>query len=125
MKRLFVCLLLFAFVFSTAAVSTVCVRRSAGSLIDSLECTVKLINENKIQKATAQAKQTEKLWNKSSLTFFVFLDHETFSELDILMPMLSEFLSKDQKAAKEQLFRCEGILKDLTAHQRLSPGNIL
>ena len=125
MKRLIVCLLLFAFVITTAAVSTYSVRRNADALIDSLEATVQLINKNAIKKAKRQAEKTQALWEKSSLTFFVFLDHETFSELDILMPMLSEFLSKDQKATKEQLFRCEGILKDLTAHQTLSVGNIL
>ena len=75
--------------------------------------------------AEIQAKQTEALWEKSSLTFFIFLDHQTFSELDILMPMLSEFLLQDKKAVKEQIIRCEGILKDLAAHQQLSLGNIL
>lgn len=125
MKRLIVCLFLFAFVITTAAVSSGAIRRQTEALIDSLETCVDLIEKQEKEKAIAQAKQTEALWEKSSLTFFIFLDHQTFSELDILMPMLSEFLLQDRKAAKEQIFRCEGILKDLAAHQQLSLGNIL
>ena len=51
--------------------------------------------------------------------------YQTFSELDILMPQLKDFLTDDPKTAKEQLIRCKGILCDILVHQRVSPGNIL
>ena len=125
MKRLVVCIMLIAFVISTAAVSTFVIRKRADELITELERVSDLLKEKAFDKAVAQAEQTEAIWKKSSLAFFILLDHQTFSELDILMPQLKDFLTDDPKTAKEQLIRCKGILCDILVHQRVSPGNIL
>ena len=124
MKRVIVCFLLLSLIFSAAAVSTICIERRSKALLQELEKTSELINTGAKIEALLQAEQTENVWKQSSLTFFIFLDHQSFSELDIILPMLSEYLAKEKSTANEQLLRCRGILEDLMAHQRLTPGNI-
>ena len=125
MKRLIVCLALFALVIATAAVSTLRIEKDARAMLDMLEQTAVLLEKDALPDAIRQAKKAEKVWEKRSLAMFLFLDHATFSELDVLLPVLDKLVTVDKSTAKEQVLRCEGILKDLIAHQRVTSGNIL
>ena len=125
MKRLVICLLMFAFVIGVASFGTVTVKKQSNALLQAIDKTITAMDEEKDGEALTYAKRIEAMWSSAALPLFVFLDHTAFSEPDLLLPHLSEYLSEQTIPAKEQLLRCRGILEDVLLHQRVSIGNIL
>ena len=125
MKRLIICILMFVFVIAVACVGTLTVKKQSDALLKELDAALAAVEEENQTKALTCAKKIESLWQSSRLPLFVFLDHTLFSELNQMLPHLTEILSDPLISVKEQLLRCRGILEDLLLHQRVSIGNIL
>ena len=125
MKRLGVCILLFAFVIAASVSCVVTVTHCGESLLQELNEIDRLTEKVETEKVLAACEQLAKEWESKRTALYVFVDHESFFDLDSLLPILPEVLKESSNRAKEQIVECRELLEDMIARQQPNIGNIL
>ena len=124
MRRFVLCLILFALVFAICTVSTVSVKKNAGTLYDKLTVALDALLHGDLTAAGAEITKCEAYWKNSGLPFFVYLDHNTFNELEYLIGSISIFVPTNPRLAAEQIQRCRAILKNMMDQQIVNAENV-
>ena len=125
MKRFIISAVLLLLCLVICTVSYFAVINKAEEISKLLASASDALLESNLQKAEKSIDQCEKSWDKSHVTFLVYLDHQSFSELEYTIPVLSELLKFDKDIAAEKIQRCTAVLDDLIDHQKVTLGNIL
>lgn len=125
MRRFALCLILFALVFAICTVSTVSVKKSAVELDDRLSMAMDALLRGDLYAAGTETAACESCWENSSLPFFVYLDHNTFNELEYLIESISIFVPTNPRLAAEQVQRCRAILRNIIDQQKVNAENVL
>ena len=125
MKRLVTALVLLALSFALCFLSDYAVSHQAQRLTEQLEQMQAFLSSDCVEEAKKQAESCAALWENGCFSFFVYLDHDTFAELEYLFPALPDLLATDKQHTAVEICRGIAVLKDMTEHQKLRLGNVL
>ena len=124
MRRFVLSLILLALVIAICCVSTVSVNQNAGALHEQMSDAMDALLQGDRSTAQAKAAACETYWEDSGLPFFVYLDHSTFNELELLIHSIPVFIPINRQLAEEQIQRCCVILKNIMDQQKVNAENI-
>ena len=124
MRRFVLCLILFFLVLAICTASTVTVCKNAGALHDELTDALDALMEGDLSAAKTKADACARYWDESCLPFFVYLDHNTFNELEFLITSIPVFVTAYPRLAAEQVQRCRAVLKNIMDLQKVNAENI-
>lgn len=124
MKRLWVCAALLLFAAGVCVCARIGLARVADGeirLLQSAQQTVREGDEAAIDRALAGCEQN---WKKTSLPFYLFIDHNFFNQYEYTLFHLRDFATDDPALAVQQIGYCMAVLQDLADSQKPVLENI-
>lgn len=125
MRRFLISAIMLLLCLILCTVSYFSITKQADIISRQLSSASEFLLKDDIKQAAEILEQCEKGWEKSHIIFLIYLDHESFSELEYSIPVLAKLLKFDKKITADKIQRCSAVLEDLIEHQKVTVGNIL
>ena len=126
MKRLLIAVFLLAVCFGVCLYGNFKIDKGAHVLSDELNDAFSLIqNENSDEYVHAQLEKCTALWNEIKPTFSIFLSHELFRTIEVVLPVLNQSYESDRDICANNILQAKATLEDIIEGQKMIVGNLL
>lgn len=126
MKRLIVSLIIMTTCFCVCLYGYIRIKNSTQEMIDNLNNAFEMIQKKEDKNDIIKSlEHCINLWNENKTTFGIFLKHDSFNQIDNLIPILKESYQTDKKHCADKLLQTISVLNSVVDQQRFNIGNLL